>query len=130
MQEWEYCALWLHRCKVHKGVLGLGETRFSYELAIRYLRPSGRIYQQLAEVDNVAPDSPFHRTMASLGLGGWELVSLQHGNAFGGSGSHGEYALLEDNSFAYFKRPVVSGRAVDEPALTKATLWESPRQDE
>jgi hypothetical protein len=113
-QQWEYCQLILWESKQHKARFG-GESGFSYGCELRYHSTSGDIVERrLAELDRVIPTNPFRRAMALLGVAGWELVSVQHGTT---AGTLYNGRILWDNVVAYFKRPVVPGRAIDEPEL-------------
>jgi hypothetical protein len=112
-QQWEYCELGL-------GVLRKDKKKkaWVYDCYIRYYSPTGQaIHRKLATLDNALPCNPFAKAMGLLGGAGWELVSVQHGNKSTG-GYLDEYALIGDNRVAYFKRPAIAGRAVDEPELT------------
>ena len=112
-QQWEYCELVLGSWREDKKRKG-----WCYDCYIRYYSPTGgRILRELATLESTVPYNPFAQAMALLGAAGWELVSVQHGNTSGGPHWCGEYTLVWDNRVAYFKRPVLSGRAVDEPKL-------------
>lgn len=115
---WEYCELGLVEVKEHKGVLRGGpDMRWSYDCHIRYYTVDGAVPRQLTIIDQQLPFNPFTKAMALLGAAGWELVSVQHGNAYGGTQPFASTALIGNNRVAYFKRPVVAGRAISEPEL-------------
>ena len=59
----------------------------------------------------------FAKALAQLGARGWELVSVQHGNAHGGQFKLEAQTLVLDNKIAYLKRAVQAGRKVNEPPL-------------
>jgi hypothetical protein len=110
--SWEFCELGLVQWKDHGG---RGWSEHTY---VRYYAPDGSdLYQQLAELDRPISFNAFSRAMGLLGAGGWELVSVQHGNCYGGEMAYNQCGLIWNNRVAYFKRPVVAGRAVNEPAL-------------
>ena len=124
-QTWEYCELGLgswEKKEIGKGAFKPKETIFVYDCYIRYYKPGGgEIFLSLAKLDAPLDYNPFSKAMGFLGANGWELVSVQHGNKYGGGGQMGwsssEYAIGWDNRVAYFKRPIVKGRAVDEPKI-------------
>jgi hypothetical protein len=61
--------------------------------------------------------NPFERAAAWLGIYGWEMVSIQHGNCYGGNHARDSNGLMFVNKVAYFKRPRIDGREIDEPKL-------------
>ncbi len=118
-QQWEYCELVLDTIKEIKK--GGRQQGWGYDCHISFYGPGGK-FSQLASSDNVSPFNPWKRAMAFLGSAGWELVSVQHGNvalSLGGIPSTQTIwdALSMSNRVAYLKRPVVSGRPIDEPKL-------------
>lgn len=116
-RRWEYCELGLGSSREHKpGIFG-GKQGRSYDCYIRYHTPEEPIFQMLAQLDEPIPYNPFSKAIGLLGLAGWELVSVQHGNSYGGQSSRNEDAILWNNQIAYFKRPVIPGRAINEPKL-------------
>lgn len=120
-QKWEYCELGLDGSKQHKpGVFG-GKEGWSYDCHIRYYATSGSTFLQLATPDDVLPFNPFVKAMSLLGSYGWELVSVQHGNVethtAGWPTKEVDGHIVWSRKVAYFKRPMVTGRAVDEPKL-------------
>ena len=117
-QNWEFCELGLEKWKEHKrGLLG-GEDGTSYNCYIQYYASgSSEIIKHLAKLDSVLSYDPFSKAMAFLGVNGWELVSVQYGNAYGGQVSHGENGLIWDNKVAFLKRLIINGRKINEPEL-------------
>ena len=107
-QQWEYCQLGLYQgITARKG-------KYSYDLCIIYDDPNGKVeYNSLSEVGKPLNFNPFPRVVGPLGEAGWELVSIQHG-------THGPVSTINivcGDIVAYFKRPSMPGRAVDEPKL-------------
>jgi hypothetical protein len=118
-QQWEYCQLWLSDSdyKTTGGVVRKEQHFWSYNCTVRYYHPNGgEIFHNLANLDKPLPFNPFVKAMGLLGAGGWELVSIQHGNAWTGMQTSGW--LKWDNCVAYFKRPSIPGRAVNDPKLS------------
>lgn len=121
--QWEYCALYLTSMKEHKSLLK-GHTGWGYDCSIFYYSPSGEvIHQQISSPETSLDFNPFNKALAFLGGFGWELVNVQHGQlafSLGGYASS-DYrwdTLSPNNRIAYFKRPVIAGRAVNEPRLS------------
>ncbi len=110
--EWEYCQLWLIESREDKNKQG-----WNYNCGIQYNSGATQISRQLATLDSILTYGAFGKAMGLLGAAGWELVSVQHGNKYGGQIPYQQHGLIWDNRVAYFKRPVVPGRAVDEPKL-------------
>lgn len=116
---WEYCALVSHASDAD-GQPGEWLCR------VTWFTPSGAITRQLRDDAVDFPVDAFERAMAQLGAGGWELVTFQHElvnlNArLGGdrylASVHTGYAF-SPFGVAYFKRPLVAGRAIDEPGIS------------
>lgn len=105
---WEYCELGLWGFPDDEGVLLSGPGWHSCDCSIRYYTVDGVVRRQLAEGRPLSID-PFPKAMALLGAAGWELVSVQHDSV--------EVQYLFGRKIAYFKRPVVAGRAINEPEL-------------
>lgn len=109
---WEYCALKLQGWQEKRGL-------WFYSLRIQYFGERGGQYT-LSEMEGKnAKDwkyNPWERAFGLLGVAGWELVNVIHGNHIPGNQASGGY-LLGDNAVAYFKRPIISVRRVDEPKL-------------
>lgn len=120
--KWESCELALTGRKKHtvtKGIIFTSEeTAWSYECYIRYFSSTGQvIFRWLAKIDQTLGYNPFNRAMGLPGGYGWELVSVQLGNDPRIDEDQTNEALILYNRVAFFKRPVVAGRAVDQPAL-------------
>ena len=117
-QNWEYCELWLENWKSYGGGLFGGQVSYGYDCSIRYYAIDGdEIRIKLAEIQNGISYNPFTKATAILGANGWELVSIQLGNRHGEQGSVTNFSLMWGNRVAFFKRPIVEGRKVDEPKL-------------
>ena len=103
--QWEFCTLeLLSRTAIRR-------NRRGYNCNLVFCRADGgRTHYTMAKEQDRIRVNPFLRTMAALGVAGWELVSVQHGC----TDSQG---LNWDVGVAYFKRPVLAGRAIDEPTL-------------
>ena len=124
--KWEYCILNLLDHKAlskKKGLLSTETVGYGYNCTVVYVDASGiSMLQRLSDLETPSEFNPFVRAMGLLGGFGWELVSVQYGNlafSFGGF-SKEEYrwdTLSQGNRVAYFKRRVLSGRAVNEPKL-------------
>jgi hypothetical protein len=116
---WEYCGIYLNDCDSveykKQGKKGwLYDLRISYsgENIIQetistndYLKDeTGKQYHLLWSINNL-----WQQSIGLLGLVGWELVSIQHplGLSF----------VITYRGVAYFKRPRIEGRPVDEPKL-------------
>ena len=128
-QKWEFCELRLfslQQIKINKGPLK-GQYESYYNCVVVYYSPSGdAVSKQLPELlpeNQIRPTkfNPFSKAMGLLGAAGWELVSVQHGNRYSHGG--GQVSTVEENGLvwtnksAYFKRPILPGRAVDGPKL-------------
>jgi hypothetical protein len=97
VKKWEYCVLrdYGENYDKKKGttsdttIVYTGNQVKSYKLSVKY--------------DDYFPKSPWYGAIGLLGSAGWEMVTV-----------------VDDDitRFAYFKRPAIEGRAVDEPALT------------
>lgn len=117
-QQWDYCQLRLIGSKREQtgGVLTKKQEFWSYNCDVRYYCPDGdTIFHNLADYDKPLPFNPFNKAMGLLGAAGWELVSIQHGPYTGIGGGLG---IIWDNCVAYFKRPSIPGRAVNDPKLS------------
>jgi hypothetical protein len=122
-QQWEYCELRLYSSKSHPPKSRREKQQWSYQCSLRYYTPQGEMLRvRLTTLDEPVDFHPFGRAFGLLGARGWELVSAQYGSSVGpdpetpGSVREGGY-IRWDNRVALFKRPVVEGRAVDEPNL-------------
>jgi hypothetical protein len=110
-QQWEYCELFLGKITEKK------KKGFLCDCYLRYNSPTGQsTLVLLATLKEAVTYNPFTRAMGLLGGAGWELVSVQYGNKSGWEIN--DDALIKSNRAAYFKRPVMTGRAVDEPKLS------------
>lgn len=114
-QQWEYCELGLVEWKAERREDELAIS--SYECYIRYYRATGADYHPLTTLERPVPYNPFTRALALLGEAGWELITVQHGVKTGGGAGMQREGLLWDNRVAYLKRPLMPGRAIDEPPL-------------
>lgn len=125
-QNWEYCTLALfERNAVRAGRTEDAETDdvlWGYDAVVTYM--GERIVERrLAHLHEPREVNPFEATVGRLGARGWELVSVQHGvipgtsplTSVGVPSVSGH--IMWGSIVAYFKRPVVEGRAVDEPPL-------------
>jgi hypothetical protein len=113
MQKWEYCRLYLW------GMTNSAGKGYSCNLNITYLSSNGVTGERLGEIDKqFFPLNPFEKALGGLGAMGWELVSIDYGltNSLNGGINIG-FNVNTNNAIAFFKRPVESGRAVDEPKL-------------
>ena len=116
-RQWEYCQVNLWEAKEHKGRFGK-ESGFGYDCRLTYFSTGGEtVTRVLAQVDQILSTNPFHRVMGLLGLGGWELVTVQHGALEYAVAGVSTLPLAWFNAIAYFKRPMAPGRAIDEPQL-------------
>lgn len=114
-QQWEYCRLWLDGTKQHEKLFG-GTKGIGYNCYITYAdSQGGGIHEQLATLDQALPFNPFFMAMARLGGLGWEMLTVQHRDHNVTQASYG--GLLWNDIVAYFKRPVQSGRKVNEPRI-------------
>lgn len=126
--QWEYCRLSISHAKEHvKGsFLGYGgeSQGYGYDCSVVYYGASGEsINEKLTSNTEATNLKPFSTAMGLLGARGWELVNVQHGNLAattnGSTPTDNFYwdTLSWNCAVAYFKRPVESGRAVNEPKL-------------
>jgi len=103
--------------KYEKGLFG-GQEGWGYNCSIYYYSPTGNVIKQrLATISEVKSYNPFDKSIALLGAAGWELVSVQHANMQPNYPANQSAYLSGEYIVAYFKRPVVAGRPVDEPKL-------------
>ncbi len=120
-RKWEFCSLVSHGVLDESGEPG-------WLCRITYFRPDGAVTRQLKDPANAQPVDVFERAMAQLGLGGWELVSLQHQLVRDNLRVEGEGVTADVpvgfsfSSFgvAYFKRRVKEGRPIEQPAVVVA----------
>ncbi len=105
-QNWEYCELRLDSF-VQRGTLLFPGKGDDYDCSIRYYALDGmHIKIDLSNSGKPLLYNPFSRAMAFLGANGWELVSVQSNDA-----------LHFGRKVAFLKRPIVTGRKVNEPEL-------------
>lgn len=111
--RWEYCQLGFYGTEQRK------EKRY-YGLSIQYFGEDSRAqYLSYLNGDNAKPLSynPWAYAFSFLGAASWELVNIQHSLMTGGSYGTGSGTLRWDDAVAYFKRPILSGRRIDEPKI-------------
>ncbi len=109
-EQWEYCELCMNDWKGNK------EKGYLYDVWVQYYSPEKTSFYQLAEIEGnnskTFSYNPFSYAFRLLGAAGWELVS--HQMASGGDVS---IYFAWHKRIAIFKRPVQTGRVVDEPKL-------------
>lgn len=109
--QWEYCQLIADGRRDADG-------KAYYDVDLHFLGPQGRS-RRIAERDGPAANAwssnPWKQCIGLLGLGGWEMVSIQHGDYAGRlDGS----TIAWNTVVAYFRRPVEPGRPIDDPRIT------------
>ncbi len=115
-QQWEFCQLRLVASAMVK------DQGMRHTLDVFYMGAEGVQAQSLSRIGHPGEEgqvwgyNPFQTALGLLGAAGWEIVSVQHGVIAPTIPSHAG-DLRMDNAIAYLKRPVVAGRAVDQPAL-------------
>ncbi len=114
-QQWQYCELALDDYKFHEGGFFKGKGGYGYSCYVRYCGANGDIKEQLSDLKTITEIDLFGKALGRLGALGWELVSIQHSPGGGGNGD--SIYMSFSIRVAYFKRPVVAGRAVNEPKL-------------
>ncbi len=113
-EQWEFCVLGIDNLKSERNGLRC-------DLYIVYM---GHPYP-IRQLSNLERDgrlwrtNPINDAMGILGAYGWELVTVQHGSppthqGFGGG------VISWTNMVAYFKRPVIAGRPIDDVRLEQA----------
>ena len=60
--------------------------------------------------------NPWKQAIGQLGLAGWEMVNIQHGD-YAGRAAEGS-TLSWNTVVAYFRRPVEPGRPITEPKVS------------
>lgn len=106
VQQWEFCRLDYGGSQEERG-------GYKYNLGIVYFY-QGEKYRQLASTEKggkVFTYQPFFAAMGYLGTFDWELISVQHSTEL-----HGTEIKL-NRAVAYFKRPIMPGRRIDQPPL-------------
>jgi CheY-like chemotaxis protein len=110
--QWEYCQL------IADGRSELrGETYYSVDLIYMGATLTSRRIASL-EGPSAAPwaSNPWKQAIGMLGLGGWEMVNIQHGD-YAGRAAEGS-TLSWNTVVAYFRRPVLPDRPITEPKIT------------
>lgn len=96
-QQWEYC------------ILNISLSAFlQRDFSVTYISINGesRTKRLFNDLRKATPDM-FNTAFGLLGATGWELVSVQNGwSSFGG--------IKKDEIVAYFKRPFLEGRNIEE----------------
>ena len=106
---WEYCQLILFDSDVSR-------ESGRWELGIRYMGGGSQMLSKIkGDLGRDWAHNPWEQAIYQLGVGGWELVSVQHANIAGDMGGGGD--LSQGQIVAYFKRHIQPGRAISEPAL-------------
>lgn len=109
--QWEYCqVIAAGRAEVR------GETYYNVDLVYFGATVTSR---RIASVEGPAAapwtTNPWKQVIGLLGLGGWEMVNIQHGDY---AGRAAENSTLSWNTVvAYFRRPVLPNRPITEPKL-------------
>jgi hypothetical protein len=94
-----------------------GETYYSVDLVYLGSTVTSR---RIASVDGPAAapwtTNPWKQVIGMLGLAGWEMVNIQHGDY---AGRAAENSTLSWNTVvAYFRRPVLPNRPITEPKIS------------
>jgi CheY-like chemotaxis protein len=110
--QWEYCQLIAAGRSEVKG-----ETYYSVDLIFMGGTITSR---RIASIDGPAAapwtSNPWKQAIGMLGLAGWEMVSIQHGDY---AGRAAENSTLSWNTIvAYFRRPVLPNRPITEPKIS------------
>lgn len=114
--QWEYCSVSLAE---HEGVT----PKHEFNCRVRYLASdSETIEHQFTKLGSSVPFFPLTAVIRLLGEGGWELVSVQHATYHRPldprNASTGWWiSSFTGEAMAYFKRPMLPGRAINEPLL-------------
>ena len=105
---WEYCRLY-----VQDSYHNVHEDTYSYDVQIWFMDSHGDVIErQIATMEQSLPFDPWLKAIGLLGGCSWELVTVK----VGAISEHHE-SLLLDNQVAYFKRPVIPGRPIDDVEL-------------
>ena len=117
---WEYCCL--HSWYASYAKEKKGES--SNPIVIVFLGAAGTTKRVVPKEKLIY--NGWEKALGLLGGSGWELVNIQHGISIttGSSFISNSGGLDISNSVAYFKRPAISGRAVDEPELNIALFYD------
>ena|ERR1051325_1812805 len=95
-------------------------TRLKNDVWINYMHPDGKVTKTPPWKPKGGYEPVFAGLLAYLGGRDWELVSVQHG--LSGIGQPDGGNIRNDDITAYLKRPVVPGRATDQPPIP-SILW-------
>ena len=110
--QWEYCQL------IAAGRSEMrGETYYSVDLI--YLGAtvtSRRIASREGPAAAPWTTNPWKQAIGMLGLAGWEMVNIQHGD-YAGRAAEGS-TLSWNTVVAYFRRPVLPNRPITEPKIS------------
>jgi hypothetical protein len=105
---WEYCRLYV-RDSYHD----FHENIYSFDVQIWFVGSQGDVVeQQIATMAQAFPFDLWLKVVGLLGGCGWELVTIK----IGAISEHHD-SLLLNNQVAYFKRPIISGRPIDDVVL-------------
>lgn len=114
--QWEYCGVYLDEIE--------GEPpNPSYNCQVWYFASAYEtIEHQFTKLGSPVSFSPLMAAIRLLGEGGWELVSIQHATyqkpLDPQNASKGWWiSSFVGQAMAYFKRPILPGRAINEPLL-------------
>jgi CheY-like chemotaxis protein len=110
--QWEYCQL------IAAGRSELrGETYYSVDLIyMGSAVTSRRIASREGPAASPWTTNPWKQAIGMLGLAGWEMVNIQHGDY---AGRAAENSTLSWNTVvAYFRRPVLPNRPITEPKIS------------
>lgn len=110
--QWEYCQLIAAgRSEQH------GETYYSVDLVFMGATVTSRRFAS-REGPDAAPwtANPWKQAIGMLGLAGWEMVNIQHGD-YAGRAAEGS-TLSWNTVVAYFRRPVLPNRPITEPKIS------------
>ncbi|HEX5165867.1 MAG TPA: response regulator transcription factor [Thermomicrobiales bacterium] len=110
--QWEYCQL----IAAGRGEIR-GETYYSVDLVFMGSTVTARRIAS-REGPAAAPwtTNPWKQAIGMLGLAGWEMVNIQHGDY---AGRAAENSTLSWNTVvAYFRRPVLPNRPITEPKIS------------
>jgi hypothetical protein len=81
------------------------------------------VERQLAAYDQTFTENPFYQATGRLGGAGWEMVSMEPTRDYSWTDDNGrdivpyQTGVRPLSRAGYFKRPVVAGRAVEDPPL-------------
>ncbi len=110
--QWEYCQL------IAAGRSEMrGETYYSVDLVyMGSTLTSRRIASREGPAAASWTTNPWKQAIGLLGLAGWEMVNIQHGDY---AGRAAENSTLSWNTVvAYFRRPVLPDRPITEPKIS------------